>query len=99
MKAQHIILLKTITEEHRSRSRQYECCNICGIQLLDKVSILMYALGATTVKFITSYMVRSYGQLSAIKYVISKTRVKNASKHLKINCKILQILRTVTNSM
>ena len=55
------------------------------MQLLVKVSILIYVLGATTVKFITSYMVRSYGQLSAIKYVISKTDLKKASKHLKIN--------------
>jgi hypothetical protein len=65
-----------ITEEHHSRSRQYECCNICGIQLIVKVSILIYMLGATTLKFIACYMFLFYGQLLAIKYVISKTRVK-----------------------
>ena len=62
IKAQHIIPLKMLTEEDRSRSHQYECCNICGIQLLAEVSILIYMLRATTVKFITCYIFRSYGQ-------------------------------------
>jgi hypothetical protein len=65
-----------ITEEHLSTSHHYECFNICGIHLLVKVSILIYVLGSTTVKFIGCYMFRSYVPLSVIKYMILKTRVK-----------------------
>jgi len=52
-------------------------------------------LGATTVKFIACYMFRSYGELWAIKYVITKTRVKMLVTFKKIArsykfCKQLQ---------
>jgi hypothetical protein len=65
-----------IIEERPRKSRQYECFSIFEIQLPAKVSIWIYVLGATTVKFIACYMFRSYGEFSAIKHVISKTRVK-----------------------